>query len=116
MSELTRRDLLTQLGTAAVAVPLAATLGVSAQKPTPIKLGQIGVAHAHASKLSVYRKSPDYEVVGIVEPDAASRKRAEAQNPYRDLRWLTRDDLLGMPGLQAVLVETRVEDLLTNAE
>ena len=36
-----------------------------------IKVGQIGVGHAHASKLSVYRASADYEVVGIVEPDAA---------------------------------------------
>ncbi|MFO0942752.1 MAG: hypothetical protein U0930_18595 [Pirellulales bacterium] len=35
-----------------------------------LKVGQIGTAHGHASKISVYRKSSDYEVVGIVEPDA----------------------------------------------
>ncbi len=28
-----------------------------------IKIGQIGVGHAHATKLSVYRNSADYEVV-----------------------------------------------------
>jgi predicted dehydrogenase len=82
----------------------------------PVKVGQIGVGHAHATKLSVYRASPDYEVVGIVEPDAALRKRAEAQGAFRGLPWLTRDQLLATPGLQAVLVETRVADLLANAE
>ena len=34
-----------------------------------IRMGQIGVGHAHASKLAVYCDSTDYEVVGIVEPD-----------------------------------------------
>lgn len=83
---------------------------------TRIKIGQIGVGHAHASKISVYRDSPDYEVVGIVEPDAALRKKAESLAPFQGLQWLTREDLLATPGLQAVLVETRVPDLLDNAE
>src|SRR3954469_13404865 len=81
-----------------------------------VKVGQIGVGHAHASKLAVYRKSADYEVVGIVEADAALRKRAEARDPYRGLTWMTRDQLLETPGLQAVLVETEVADLLATAE
>ena len=85
------------------------------EKPR-IKIGQIGVGHAHASKLSVYRDSPDYEVVGVVEPDDALQKRAAETAPYRGLKWLTRDQLLATPGWQAVLVETRVRDLLDNAE
>ncbi len=85
-------------------------------KKPRIKIGQIGVGHAHASKLSVYRNSPDYEVVGIVEPDDALRKRATDTAPFRDLKWLTREELLRLPGLQAVLVETRVKELLDNAE
>lgn len=81
-----------------------------------IKIGQIGVGHAHASKISVYRDSPDFEVDGIVEPDADLRKRAESLAPFQGLKWMTRDDMLATPGLQAVLVETRVRDLLENAE
>ena len=46
-----------------------------------IKVGQIGVGHAHASKLSVYRRSDDFEVVGIVEPDACLRERASRRRP-----------------------------------
>lgn len=84
--------------------------------PPSIKIGQIGVGHAHASKLGVYRDSPDYEVVGIVEPDAVLRKQAESQAPFRDLPWLTEEQLLNTAGLQAVLVETRVRDLLATAQ
>lgn len=95
---------------------LASALPLRADDKKPIKVGQIGVGHAHASKLAVYRKSADYDVVGVVEPDADLRKRAESQEAFRGVNWLTRDELLKTPGLQAVLVETRVGDLLDNAE
>jgi predicted dehydrogenase len=113
----TRRDLFKLAGGAALAIPCASVFGLDA-KPAgkPIKIGQIGVGHAHAGKLSVYRQSADYEVVGIVEPDADLRKRAETQAAFKDLKWLTREQLLSTAGLQAVLVETRVCDLLDNAE
>ena len=86
-----------------------------AQPKPKIKIGQIGTGHAHASKLSVYRASPDYEVVGIVEADEKLRGRAEKQAVYKDLPWMTREELLKTPGLQAVLIETQVRDLLENA-
>lgn len=95
------------------ALPISA--GFTAHKPR-IKIGQIGVGHAHASKLGVYRSSPDYEVVGIVEPDAELRRKAESQPPYRDLPWMAQEQLLNVPGLQAVLVETKVRNLLKVAE
>jgi predicted dehydrogenase len=94
----------------------AAEPGGGAKARTRIKVGQIGVGHAHASKLAVFRQSPDYEVVGVVEPDPALRERAETQDAYRGLPWMTREQLLNAPGLQAVLVETRVRDLLDAAE
>lgn len=81
-----------------------------------IKIGQIGVGHAHATKLEVYRRSPDYEVVGIVEPNADLRQRSAEQPAFRDLKWLTTEQLLNTPGLAAVLVETRVRDLLPTAQ
>lgn len=81
-----------------------------------IKIGQIGVGHAHAAKFGEYRKSADYEVVGVVEPDPELRGRAQKQDPFRDITWMTQEQLLNVPGLQAVLVETRVHDLLNVAE
>jgi predicted dehydrogenase len=82
----------------------------------PIKIGQIGVGHAHAGKLAAFRASADYEVVGIVEPKASLREQAQSQAAFRDLPWMTREQLLNVPGLEAVLIETQVRDLLANAE
>lgn len=81
----------------------------------PIRIGQIGVGHGHATKLAVYRASPDYEVVGICEPDATLRRAAEATAAYTGLPWMSRDALLAVPGLEAVLVESHVGDLLDHA-
>jgi predicted dehydrogenase len=106
-----------------VAAGLSAVAGaasISAQSAGErhrIKIGQIGVAHAHAAgKMAAYRGSTDFEVVGVVETDAKLREEAQRSPVYRDLRWMTREELLNVPGLQAVAVETAVRDLLENAE
>lgn len=111
----TRRDAVTALATMAGASLLKPTPSRAETTRTPIKIGQIGVGHAHATKLSVYRKSPDYEVVGIVEPDLTLRKAAEASEVYRGLPWMTEEQLLNTSELQAVLVETQVRDSLRTA-
>ncbi len=87
----------------------------AAHRPARIKIGQIGVSHAHANKLGVYRKSDDYDVIGVVEPSAELRRRAELTPAFQGVTWLTREELLATPGLQAVLVETSIRDLLSNA-
>ena len=114
-----RREFLrSALAASAGGILLNASYGDEKQvnKKTPIKIAQIGTAHAHAGKLSVFRASPDYEVVGIAESDPTLRKKAEASELYRGLPWMTQEELLKTPGLQMVLVETRVRDLLTTAE
>ena len=59
----------------------------------------------------------------LSNPDGARRKaldrlrrEAASQEPYRGLPWMTREQLLNVRDLQAVLVETRVGDLLDAAE
>lgn len=110
-----RRSVMKRLG-GAVAGSLVPALTTAAGAPPRIKIGQIGVGHAHASKLAVFRESAEYEVVGIAEPDAKLRERAQAQAVYRGLKWMSREQLLSTPGLDAVLVETRPRDLLDAAE
>ncbi len=80
-----------------------------------IKYGQIGTSHAHANKIAVYRQSDDWEVVGVVEPDADRRRQAEREPAYRDLPFVTQEQLLNIPGVQVVGVETHVRDLLDTA-
>ncbi len=85
--------------------------------PKPIRAGQIGTKHAHAGgQLAELRKCPSFEVVGVVEPDEAQRKKVEGTADYRGVTWLTEEQLLNTPGLQAVAVETEVNDLLDTAE
>lgn len=82
----------------------------------PIRIGQIGTGHAHSTKLAVYRNSPDYEVIGVVEPDEALRKQAESKPAFQGVKWLTREELFATRDLRAVLVETKVQNLLGQAE
>jgi predicted dehydrogenase len=121
MASVQRREFVKQLGGAVLAstgvVNLAGSAGVrGTQGRKKIKIGQIGVGHAHAEKVTVYRRSDEYEVVGIVEPDAELRAGAEGLSAFKGLPWMTQEQLLNVPGLEAVVVETRVRDLLNTAE
>ncbi len=129
MSEsLTRRKFMSS--TAGLAAGTAASLvGRAAGAASPvdsrpanpkkprIKIGQIGVGHAHAEgKMRSYRESDDYEVVGVVEPDPELRKSRSQRPGYQGVPWMTQEQLLGTKGLQAVAIETQVRDLLDSAE
>ncbi|HWL11016.1 MAG TPA: Gfo/Idh/MocA family oxidoreductase [Planctomicrobium sp.] len=113
-----RRQTLQQLAAGAVALtfPSRNRPTHAADSDKKIRIAQIGVGHGHANKISVYRNSPDYDVVGIAEPEAALRSQAEKQAIYQGLPWMTVKELLAIPGLQAVLVETQVCDLLDTAQ
>ncbi|QDV32014.1 putative oxidoreductase YdgJ [Planctopirus ephydatiae] len=122
-----RRDALRIMSAAMISTSMAGRLSAIEEQdivdkqtnksPLPrIKIGQIGVGHAHADKLAVYRNSPDYEVVGIVEPDEKLRLAAQNKPAFKDLPWMTREELLAQPGLQSVLIETEVRHLLDQAE
>lgn len=108
-----RRDI---LSSAACTVGMAATMQFQstslAQAARRIKVAQIGVRHAHATKLSVYRNSPDYEVLGVAESDPSARERAAKGEAFRDLNWISESELIALPGLEVVLIESHVRDSL----
>jgi len=119
MSRETRRDFLRQttrtttdaaIGSVALAAcsPWLGPHAIAADPPRgKIKVGQIGIGHNHASaKMATFRKLSEHcEVVGIVEPDPEWRKKRGNQSAYRDLTWMTEEQLLNTKGLQAVAVE-----------
>ena len=110
----TRRQFLKTVAVASAATAVSGSARASSGK---IKIGQIGIGHAHASgKMRSYRNSESFEVVGLVEEDPVLRARAERDPAYRDLPLMTREQLLNVSGLQAVAVETEVKDLLDHAE
>ena len=112
--QISRRQMVAQLTAAAATV--SATANATCHGSEPIKIGQIGIGHAHSTKLSVYRSSPDYQVVGLVESDPELRKQIPSNGAFKDVPLMTEEQLLNVPGLQAVLVETHIEQLLPTAE
>jgi len=84
----------------------AARDGIPARRQ-PIKIGQIGTGNQHAYKMGTLRKLTDlFEVVGIADDDPKFREKAKSNGCYKGLNWMTSDELLAVPGLQAVAVET----------
>jgi predicted dehydrogenase len=106
------------LGLSAMSAVAASQASAAQQIITPakharIKIGQIGTGHAHAAgKMETIRRSGDWEVIGIVEPDPVKRASSEKASAYEGLKWTTEEQLLNLPGLQAVAVETSVKDLV----
>src|SRR5689334_5108877 len=107
-----RRQLL-QAGVGA----MIATSGFASPPPRKVKIGFVGTTHSHAAgKLATLRRLTDvYEIVGVVEPDEARCRKLAAQKDYTGLRWLTSDQLLNESGLEAVVVETAVDQLVPAA-
>ena len=105
------------LGLAASPVLLKSNIARAASPYKRIKIGQVGTAHPHArGKMETLRKLRDlYEVVGIVEPDAKSRKAAEGRRAYKGLKWMSEEQLLNTKGLKAVAVETALRNLVPAA-
>jgi predicted dehydrogenase len=116
MNTFDRRHLLTTAAAAgaagAVGRWLEPTVNAADTPKQPIKVGQIGTGHEHASgKMSTLRKLTDhYEVVGIAEPDPELRRKHEDHPVYRGLTWMTEEQLLNTQGLQAVAVEVDSDD------
>lgn len=84
-----------------------------------IKIGQIGVCHEHASgKIKTLRGMPDvFEIVGIVDDrtSTAAKFAGSDLTPYDGLKWMTEEELLNYPGLQAVTIEVPNGDLVSTA-
>lgn len=103
-----RRDFI-RYAVAAAATPMAGATG-----PSLIRVGLLGTQHSHLDgKLKAMKSSPaDYEVVSICEPDAAARRRAEANPAYAGLRWVSEQELLADATLHLIVVECKVWEAL----
>lgn len=79
--------------------------------------GQIGTRHAHAEgQLIALREGGDFEVVGVVEEDDAAWEAVRDRKGYAGLKRMSLTEMLAVPGLKMVNVETEVKGLLDAAE
>jgi predicted dehydrogenase len=105
-----RRTFLLAAGSAAI----SHSVGAAAPK---LRSGQIGTTHGHAGGKMQAMRAPgsDWEVAGLVEPEAKRRAAAATARPYAGLPLLTEEALLQMPDVKAVAVETAIDDACATA-
>jgi predicted dehydrogenase len=89
-------------------------------KSRKIRIGQLGVGHAHASERlsSLKGLADEFEIVGVVaeRPDSKEITRGgKSSKIYNSFKWMTEEELLETPGLEAVMVETSNRDLVPAA-
>src|SRR5690242_19014143 len=82
----------------------------------PIPAAVLGTGHGHAlGKLRVLQESPEWEVVGVCEPDLELRAQREGEKGWAGVRWLEPSELLGDARVRMVAVESEVPQLLQHA-
>lgn len=75
-----------------------------------IRVVQYGTwMYTHAAHtMSALRMLPDeYEIVGVCEPHPERRALAQSNPAYAGLRWMTEEEILQTPDLDAVIVESK---------
>ncbi|NNE92311.1 MAG: Gfo/Idh/MocA family oxidoreductase [Verrucomicrobiales bacterium] len=97
--------------TALAAAAASPSILLNAAERNPLKYLQIGTGHPHANKIGVYRDSPDWQIVGVVEEDPKRLADAKKSKTYRDLPFLSLEEGLNL-NIDAVGIETEVQDLL----
>lgn len=84
--------------------------------PETIRVGLLGVGHGHAGgKLQVLQASPEFEVVGVAEPNSSVRERCQGRGSFAAARWVSEEELLADRSVTAIAVEARVQDSLALA-
>jgi len=117
-----RRDFLYNSAALLAAGAVGGSAGVSPAFAQPagrkVRVGLLGVSHSHAAgKLAAVQKlSDDFELIGVAEPDAELKQSLQSHPKYRSVRWLSEQELLSAPGLDAAIIETEVRDLAPAAQ
>ena len=72
-----------------------------------IKIAQLGIGHNHASaKMQSLKKLPElFEIVGVAEDDVSWRKERSSLKVYEGIPFMSEEELMAVPGLEAVAVE-----------
>ena len=62
------------------------------------------------------RDSPDFELVGVCEPNEQLRREQAEESAYQGVRWLSIREVLDDPSVQLIAVESRVQENLAYAQ
>lgn len=82
----------------------------------PIRTGVLGTGHGHAlGKYRVLERSPDWELLGVCEPDPELQARRREELAWAGVRWVEAAELLEDPTVRMLAVESDVPRLLSHA-
>ena len=71
-----------------------------------VRVGMLGTGHSHFSgKYKAMMDSPDYEIVGVVENNAAARAALQKDPRYAAVKWLEEDAMLKDSSILLAVVE-----------
>jgi len=77
----------------------------------------LGTGHSHAlGKLNVMRNFPEWDLVGVCEPDDSWRQQRQQEESWQGLAWLEEAEVLDDPTIQMIAVESEVPQLLPLGE
>lgn len=83
----------------------------------PIRCAVLGTGHSHAlGKLNVMRNFPEWDFVGVCEPDASWRAQRQQEESWQGLTWLDEAEVFDDPTIQMIAVESEVPQLLPLGE
>src|ERR1051326_1406543 len=78
-----------------------------------IRTGMLGTKHSHfAGKLKAMMDSPDYEIAGIVENDAAAKAKLHNNAQLASIPLRSEEQLLNDPSVNLIVVECNVWEAL----
>ena len=73
---------------------------------TKVRTGMLGTQHSHfGGKLKAMMDSPDYEVVAMVENDAAARAKLQKDPHLSSIKWMAEEEMLKDPSINLIVVE-----------
>jgi predicted dehydrogenase len=103
-----RRDFIKSGVLASSAMVTASTVST-----TPIRCGFLGINHAHGlDALRVVKSLSDYILVGVCEPNEKKRLSYSEKPEFKNVRWVSKNELLKDSSIQLIVVESDVSRLL----
>lgn len=91
----------------------SAAAALTAQSPNKIRAAMLGTGHSHFyGKYKAMLDSPDYDIAGVVESNAAARAALQKDPRYAAVKWLDEASILSDPSIQLIVVECRVWEAL----
>lgn len=84
-------------------------------KKVKVAMYGTGAAHATGALGTLLELNGYFDFVGVCEPDEKLKRKAQDMECYKDIHWLTEEEMLKIPDLDAIVVESEEVNLTKSA-